>query len=79
MSNLFTVLGRYALLVDEVAKRAEKAETTSKAWYDAWCELWVDRNNARDEARYWYAKYQKLTEGVMVIEMNFVPPDAIDN
>ena len=92
MSNLFEVLGRYALLVDQTVERVERAEELHREWMMKWYELWGDMQEARSEARYWFNLYNKTTSGerwtmAEIVDGadrtefragEWVPPDAVD-
>ena len=80
MSNLFMVLGRYALLVDEMVERAERAEADVEVWRPRWYEQWGDTMEARDWARFYKSAYDALKardDGLIEIEMSFVPSPTI--
>ena len=82
MSNLFMVLGRYALLVDETVERAERAESDRDEWTKKWYDQWGDTMEARDWARFYKSSYDALSDkyedGLIEIEMNFVPPTIVE-
>ena len=86
--SVHEVLGKYAHMWHETVLDLERVKEDRDDWRNAWFEndalrqrqiaqLEEDYAGAQNVARYWYQKYNKITDGLIEIEMSFAPSPRI--